>query len=171
MKLNSILFALGMGVFFYSPVHAQPIVKTIKLTAHISDTIHISKPDGASWYGEEALLPTDRKQTSFSNTFPIRIWSNQADFNMLLVQPLRMVNGGYEMTDARVSVLQNNVERELTSQSMAMKQTRAEADGYDQIYQLKVSAKPPVRTPGGADINGYYRGDLIVLFEPRNNAP
>lgn len=171
MNLNAMMFALGLGICSCSVSYAEPVTKVIHLVAHISDNIHVSKPDGVSWYGEEELIATDRSQKAFSNSFPIRVWTSLASFNIALAQPLKMSNGFYELQDARVVVADKGRERELTSRFMPVVQSVMGDGGYDQIHYLKVSAKAPERRPDAANINGSYRGDLVVMFESRNDAP
>lgn len=171
VNLNSIMFALGIGVCSCGVSYAEPITKVIHLVAYISDNIYVSKPDGVSWYGEEELIATDRSQKAFANTFPIRVWTSLAHFNIALGQPLKMSNGSYELRDVKVVVADKGRERELTSRFMPVVQSVMGEGGYDQIHYLKVSAKAPERRPDAANINGSYRGDLVVMFESKNDAP
>ncbi|WP_454693515.1 CS1 type fimbrial major subunit [Achromobacter aegrifaciens] len=171
MKLNKILIAMGLAGAFAGMAHAAPVSKTITLTAQINDAIFVSKPDGSTWYGTEELEAKDYKQTEFSKTLPIRVWTKTATaVNVQLARPLQMSNGQYQMTDAKVSIGNSNgsdpVEVKFGSAGK-VSQTTKTADGYDELHDLKISVKAPIKAANSnVSTNGSYNGDLVLLFEP-----
>ncbi len=172
MKLNKILITMGLAGAFAGMAHAAPVSKTITLTAQINDAIFVSKPDGSTWYGTEELDAKDYKQTEFSKTLPIRVWTKTAAaFNVQLARPLQLSNGAFQMTDAKVSISHNNgsdpVEVKFGSAGKVSQTTKAADGSYDELHDLKIFVKAPVKTASiSASTNGSYSGDLVLLFEP-----
>lgn len=172
MKIHHIIFAAGLGLSLASAAHAAPVVKKITLTAQIGDAIFVSRPEGSGWYDYEELDANDRTQRAFSKTLPIRVWTKGTEFNIALARPLQMRGGVYEMRDAKVVLSQHGREDEVrVGAPLKVLQSTAGDGGYDQIHRLTVSARAPVQTPDGPSVNGIYRGDMVVLFEPSAATP
>ncbi|WP_322066307.1 CS1 type fimbrial major subunit [Burkholderia ubonensis] len=172
MKIGKLILTLCVSGVLAGIAHAdqpstQAVVKKIRLTAHIGDSIFVSRPDGSAWYDVVELIANDSTQKTFSKTLPIRVWTKTPDFIVTLARPLRLANGDAEMTNARVtltaadgtSVVAPDTVRKVT-------QVRPGDDGgFDEIHNLKISANAPARN-GAARANGSYSGDLVLLFEP-----
>lgn len=172
MKLKHIALVASLVMSSASAAHAAPVVKKITLTAQIGDSIFVSRPDGSGWYDHEELDATDRTQRAFSKTLPIRVWTKGAEFNISLARPLQMRGGSYEMREPRVVLSQPGGEDEVrVGAPLKVQQSTPGDGGYDQIHRLTVSARAPAQTPDGPSINGIYRGDLVVLFEPSAATP
>ncbi len=168
MKLSKILIAMGLAGAFAGMAHAAPVSKTITLTAQINDAIFVSKPDGSTWYGTEELDAKDYKQTEFTKTLPIRVWTRGAAFNVSLAKPLQLSNGVYQMTESKVSMTHATGEGDVKFGSpLKVVQVALKTDGYDEQHDLKISVKAPIKTANSTvSTNGSYSGDLVLLFEP-----
>lgn len=165
MQLNKILLALGLAGALVGMAHAAPVSKSITLTAQINDAIFVSKPDGSTWYGTEALEPADYTQRKFSKTLPIRVWTKTANFNVSLSQPLKMSNGHYEMTGATVNFTHAGGETALEhGKPQKITQVVAGLNGFDEIHNLEISVNSPTQAAGD-NTNGSYNGELVMLFE------
>ncbi|KTC42891.1 MAG: CS1 type fimbrial major subunit [Pseudomonas sp.] len=167
MKLNkSVLFmALGLGLTGMAHAADEGVTKKITLTAQINDAIFVSKPDGSTWYGTEALEAEDYKQRKFSRTLPIRVWTKGTDFNVSLAQPLKLSNGSKEMLNPTVKFGHSAGEGTLAvGNTLKVKQSIALDGGTDEIHDLKISAEAPGGTSGND--GGTYSGDLVMVFEP-----
>ena len=164
MNFKVALIALGLSTALVGMVQAadNTVSKKITLTAQINDALFVSKPDGSTWYGTEALEATDYTQKKFSKTLPVRVWSSNDEFNVSLAQPLKMSNGTYEMTNAVVGLDEQTINY---GAPLSVTQTVAGVGGYDQIHNLNISVDAPVKT-GSAGTNGSYSGDLVMIFEP-----
>ncbi|MDF3202858.1 CS1 type fimbrial major subunit [Pseudomonas sp. 1912-s] len=173
-KINVVFIAMGLSGFLLggaqaATLPAKPLSKKITLTAKINDSIFVSKPDGSTWYGTEELESVDYTQKEFTKTLPIRVWSKIADFNLTLAQPLKMTNGSYEMADASVSISHVGGEGSVVfGKSLKVTQVVAGNGGFDEVHNLKISAKAPLKT--GASTEGTYSGDLVMIFEPSAGA-
>ncbi|OKP21417.1 CS1 type fimbrial major subunit [Serratia fonticola] len=175
MKFNQYALILGMGMFSCaSAVHAAPsnqVPKTIHLTAQISDSLFVSKPDGSSWYDVEEIKPVDYKQQQFTKTLPIRVWSKNESFKVTLAQPLKMSNGNYEMPNAKVTLDTGAGAKALTTGTASeIKQVTKSGTEYDQVYNLNITLDAPA-VVNGLSTNGSYSGDLVMLFEPVVTVP
>lgn len=172
MKLKNILIAMGLSGALIGMAHAAPsstniVSKKITLTAQINDAMFVSKADGTTWYETEELEPLDQTQKAFSKTLPIRVWTKNSEFNVSLAQPLKMSNGTYEMTNTTVSIFHAGGEGAVTfGKPLKVTQTVAGNGGYDEVHNLKISAKAPTKTETGPSTDGSYSGDLVMLFEP-----
>lgn len=164
MNFKVALIALGLAGALVGTVQAadNTISKKITLTAQINDALFVSKADGSTWYGTEALDATDYTQQKFAKTLPVRVWSTHDEFNVSLAQPLKMSNGTYEMTNAVVGFDEQSI---IYGAPLAVTQTVAGVGGYDQVHNLNISVDAPVKS-GSAATNGSYSGDLIMMFEP-----
>ncbi|ABB10176.1 hypothetical protein [Burkholderia lata] len=178
MNIGKWIVALGVsgalaGVAQAGTVSNQAVVKTIRLTAHIGDSLYVSRPDSPAGYGVVELEATDRTQQSFRKTVPIRVWSTNPDFIVEVAHPLTLSNGPLEMTHATVTLTSAAGTSTIApgaAQTIAqVKQgTGAGSGGFDEVHDLKISADAPPRSSAG--VNGSYRGDLVLLFEPRASA-
>ncbi|GAB7538908.1 CS1 type fimbrial major subunit [Burkholderia sp. 3C] len=161
--------AIGAAVLLLgtmSAAQAEVVQRNITLTAQISDSMFVSKPDGSTWYGTEELEAADYSQAKFSKTLPIRVWTKNKDFNISLAQPLKMTSGRYEMANAVVTLSSNAGDNEIkfgTQQKIT--QTAAGNGGFDEVHDLTITANAPEKV-GDASTNGSYSGDLVMLFEP-----
>ncbi|TCW82763.1 fimbrial assembly protein [Burkholderia sp. SRS-46] len=171
MKIHTLVLALGVSGALAGIAHAgqpspQAVVKKITLTAHIGDSIFVSKPDGSTWYGTVELDANDYTQQSFNKTLPIRVWTKNPDFTVTLAHPLKLSNGSYEMANAQV-VLTSTGGTQVVAPGTVGKITQVKQanGGFDEIHDLKINVDAPART-GAARINGSYVGDLVLLFEP-----
>lgn len=169
MKLSKVLIAFGLAGAFASVAHAANVTKSITLKAQIHDAIFVSKPDGSTWYGTEELNAKDYKQTEFTKTLPIRVWTKNVNFNVQLDKPLQLSNGIFQMTDATVSISHSGGTADVKYGTPAtVTQVAQTSDGYDEVHDLKISVKAPVKAANSkADTNGSYSGDLVLLFEPK----
>lgn len=171
MKISQLILALGMGSVLAGAVNAAPlpantVSKKITLTAQINDALFVSKPDGSGWYGTEELDADDYKQTHFTKTLPVRIWTKNADFNASLAQPLKLSNGSYEMVSAKVTLGSAQGEKTLSfGSAQKITQVVSTADGYDEVHNVNISVSAPTKV-GTLSTNGSYSGDLVMLFEP-----
>lgn len=167
MKINKTLLAISLSMAAIGVANAASVSKKITLTAQINDALFVSKPDGSTWYGTEELEATDYKQTRFKKTLPIRVWSKNAEFNVSLAQPLLMSNGFYQMRNAEVKITSGTGEGKVaTGTPLKITQTTATADGFDDIHNVLVQVDAPIKLANGADTNGSYSGDLVMVFEP-----
>ncbi len=171
MKIRKLVLALGAssalaGIAHAGQVSTEAVVKKITLTAHIGDSIFVSKPDGSTWYGTVELDADDYTQQTFNKTLPIRVWTKNPDFTVTLAHPLKLSNGSYEMANAQVVLTSAGgtsvVAPGATSKITQVKQAEG---GFDEVHDLKIRVAAPART-GAASTNGSYGGDLVLLFEP-----
>ncbi|KVQ15988.1 CS1 type fimbrial major subunit [Burkholderia ubonensis] len=172
MKIGKLILALCVSGALAGIAHAgqpstQAVVKKITLTAHIGDSIFVSRPDGSAWYDVVELTANDNTQKTFSKTLPIRVWTKTPDFIVTLARPLRLSNGHGEMTNAKVALTGADGTAIVAPDSMRkVTQVRpGDGGGFDEIHNLKISANAPARN-GAARANGSYSGDLVLLFEP-----
>lgn len=167
MKLNKILFAIGLAAMVAGTANAASVNKKITLTAQINDAIYVSKPDGSSWYGTEELEANNHTQTAFSKTLPIRVWTKEPNFNVSLAQALKISSGVYEMPNAKVKITHGGGEGEVEfGKDLKITQTVQGNGGFDEIHNLNISVDAPTQVAGGPSTNGSYSGDLVMLFEP-----
>lgn len=172
MNFKVALIAVGLssvlvGMAQAATVPANTVSKKITLTAQINDAMFVSKTDGSTWYGTEELAADDYTQKAFSTTLPIRVWTKGSEFNVSLAQPLKMSNGVYEMTGAKVTMGHSGGDSAVTfGAPLKVTQTVTGNGGFDEIHNLKVDVKAPVKTATGPSTNGSYSGDLVMLFEP-----
>ncbi|MEB7861189.1 fimbrial protein [Raoultella ornithinolytica] len=163
MNLSKIILALCLGSTLVSIAHAAPVSKKIMLTAQINDAIFVSKPDGSTWYSTEELYADDYKQTHFSRTLPVRVYSTKADFNVSLAQPLQMLNGALMLQNP--SVVFGAADFTHGSKKITQTTPGADAGTFDQTYELKIGVDGPTVATGESR-NGSYSGELVMLFEP-----
>ncbi|HDR9482185.1 TPA: fimbrial assembly protein [Burkholderia aenigmatica] len=163
MNATKIVLALCMGATLVGAAHADPVSKTITLTAQINDAIFVSKPDGSTWYSTEELNADDYHQNHFSKTLQVRVYSTKADFNVSLAQPLQMTSGKHMMLNPSVVL----GDKDFSKGTAKVTQTTPGADAgtFDQTYDLKIGVDSPT-VPAGESRNGSYSGDLVMLFEP-----
>ncbi|WP_081081137.1 hypothetical protein [Burkholderia territorii] len=107
MKIGKCIIAAAGCIAFTGIVHAGPtspqaVVKTIRLTARIDDSLFVSKPDTAAGYGVVELKPTGGARRAFGATLPVRIYTTNPDIHVALLQPLTLSNGRCDMTDTKV---------------------------------------------------------------------
>ncbi|KVD41209.1 fimbrial assembly protein [Burkholderia ubonensis] len=170
MKFRKLVLALGITGALFGVAHtaqADPSVsKKITVTAQINDAMFVSKPDGSSWYATEELAPSDYKQTKFSKTVPVRVWSKNAEFNVSLAQPLKLSNGKYEMKNAKVTMGSTAGDAEVKFGSVQkITQTTAGNGGFDEVHDVTIDVESPEQV-GNLSTNGSYSGDLVLVFEP-----
>ncbi|WP_321959004.1 fimbrial assembly protein [Burkholderia cenocepacia] len=169
MKLNKLALALVAGTALLGiaqTAQADAVSKKITLTAQINDGIFVSKPDGKTWYGTEELNANDYTQTKFSRALPIRVWTKNADFNISLAHELKMSNGNYEMTNAKVALGSTGGEKEVKyGATQKITQSVKGNGGYDEVHNLLISVDAPTQV-GTLSTNGSYSGDLVAVFEP-----
>lgn len=163
MNLSKIILVLCLGSTLVSMAHADPISKKIMLTAQINDAIFVSKPDGSTWYSTEELYADNYKQTHFSRTLPVRVYSTKADFNVSLAQPLQMISGKLMLQNP--SVVFGASDFTHASQKITQTTPGADAGTFDQTYDLKIGVDGPT-VAAGESRNGSYSGELVMLFEP-----
>lgn len=173
MKLSNIALILAAAFLTAGAANAatkseNSVSKKITLTAQINDGIFVSKPDGSTWYNTEELEATDYKQTHFSKVLPIRVWTKNPEFKVILSQPLKMSSGYYEMQNPKVVLTTAQGDQELTQATPAtVTQVVKTDDGYDAVYNLNIDVEaPPAADAGKPSTNGSYSGDLVMLFEP-----
>ncbi|WP_175956894.1 CS1 type fimbrial major subunit [Burkholderia sp. BCC0405] len=169
MKLSKLVLAMGVTTALFGMAHtaqADTVSKKITLTAQINDGMFVSKPDGSTWYGTEALQATDHTQAKFEKTLPVRVWTKNADFNVSLAQPLKLSSGAYEMKNAKVTLSGNGGDAEVKFGAVQkITQVTAGNGGYDEIHNLKINVDAPIQV-GTNSTNGSYSGDLVMVFEP-----
>ncbi|WGY70728.1 hypothetical protein KEC55_27285 [Burkholderia cepacia] len=161
------------GIAHAGPTSPQMIVKKITLTAHIGDSLFASKPDNTA-YDVVELSATDGTQQTFAATLPIRVRTTYPDFNVMLLQPLRLSNGHEDMANAKVVLMTGGAGKADITPGAARPITLVSRghdgfDGYDETRNVKISAQAPV-AGDAASPNGRYRGDLVLVFEPAASA-
>ncbi|WP_195440650.1 CS1 type fimbrial major subunit [Klebsiella oxytoca] len=146
--------------------YADSLKKDITILANINDAIYVSKPDGSTWYDTEELYATDYKQKKFvSDDLKVRVWSTSEQFDVSLSQPLTISRtDGTELKNVAVKFADQPVKLE---NKTTIKQTTSSDTGYENTYTLKISAEAPEITTEGSSLNGSYKGDLVMLFEPK----
>lgn len=174
MHINKPLLTIVGGLLFFSGmVHAQEthpgVVKTIKITANISDSIFVSRPDGGGWYSTVSLAATDGTQKSFAADIPVQVWTTTPGVSVSLVHPLDLTR-----TDAAYKMEQVNVKfgdgsgagKDLGAgdASQTFVQKVKMGNGYQSVYHLQIKANSPT-TADRAITQGDYTGDLVMLFE------
>ncbi|WGY71348.1 fimbrial assembly protein [Burkholderia cepacia] len=169
MKMKKISMVIGVAgalLGAMSGAQADSVQKKITLTATINDAMFVSKPDGSTWYGTEALDPSDYTQAKFSKKLPIRVWTKNPDFNVSLAQPLKLSNGRYEMANATVVMGGGAGDSEVKFGSVqTITQAVVGNGGYDEIHDVTINVDAPEQV-GDVSTNGSYSGDLVMVFEP-----
>ncbi|KVV49194.1 hypothetical protein WT27_03315 [Burkholderia territorii] len=171
MKIGKCIIVATACIAFTCIVHAGPtlpqaVVKTIRLTARIDDSLFVSKPDTAAGYGVIELEPTGGARPTFGATLPVRIYTTNPDIHVALLQPLTLSNGRYDMTDTKVMLANDAGHAEIVGDgARTLTLARPGINGYDETRNLTVIATAPA-AHGAADVNGSYRGDLVLMFEP-----
>lgn len=176
MRINKPLLTIVGGLFFFSGmICAQEIhpsvTKTIKITANISDSIFVSRPDGGGWYDTVSLAATDGTQKSFAADIPVQVWTSTPGVNVSLVHPLDLTR-----TDAAYKMEQVNVKfgdgagagKDLSASQTFVQKVKV-GNGYQSVYHLQIKANSPT-TADRATTQGLYTGDLIMLFEIPSSA-
>lgn len=165
MKLSKLILAISLSAASIGvATAADPRTMSIDLKATINDSIFVSKPDGSTWYDTEELEPDSYKQTKFTKKLPVRIYSSLNGFQVSLVSPLSLVNGGLTMSAA---VKLDGKTLSGTAQSIKMTTLAggtAPATAHDQQYDLEIDATAPVAA-AGTSRNGVYTGKLAMIFE------
>ncbi|WP_260463967.1 hypothetical protein [Burkholderia sp. Bp8963] len=88
----------------------------------------------------------------------------------MLMQPLKLSNGNYEMTHAKVALTSNAGDAEIAQGApRKVTQVKLGSDGYDEVHNLKISVDVPIRQ-GAVSTNGSYSGGLVLMFEPAASA-
>lgn len=154
------------------PVAPQAVVKRVKLVAHIGDSLFVTKPDQTA-YGLVELTATGSSAQVLTATVPIRLRTTDPEVNVTLLQPLRLSNGRDDLANVKVVLKSNsddveiaaNVGRALTIGKLA----RDDFSGFDEVRQVKISAKAP-EASGASPVYGSYRGNMVLIFEPTASA-
>ncbi|OXI43610.1 fimbrial assembly protein [Burkholderia aenigmatica] len=171
MKIGKYLIAAGACIAFTGiaqagPTSPQAVVKTIRLTAHIGDSLFVSTPGDSAAYGVVELTATDGSPQTFGATLPIRVYTTNPDIRVALLQPLKLSNGRYGMTDAKVVLADKAGGADIAHDgARTLTLVKPGINGYDETRTLTISANAPA-TRGAAGVNGSYRGDLVLMFEP-----
>ncbi|MEK6353238.1 MAG: hypothetical protein V4796_14410 [Burkholderia cenocepacia] len=177
MKIRTSLTALAAcgvltGIAHAGPTSPQAVIKKITLTAHIGDSLFVSTPDNAA-YGVVELNATDGRQRTFATTLPIRVRTTNPDINVVLLQPLRLSNGRDDLANAKVVLTGKAEDAEImpgAARTLTLVKPGHDGfDGYDETRNVKVSAQATT-VGAAASINGRYRGDLVLVFEPAASA-
>lgn len=173
MNLSKIAAVLSLSLLACASANAVnktdgSVSKKITLTAQISDSIYVSKPDGSSWYNTEELEADDNKQKHFSKMLPVRVWSKNKDFTVSLAQPLTLSSGHYEMQNPKVTLATPQGDLNVTyGSAQTVTQVASSEGGFDGVYNLSIDVDaPPEAVKGSPSTNGSYSGDLVMLFEP-----
>lgn len=174
MKLSKFATLLSLSLFACASVNAAntsagSVSKKITLTAQISDSIYVSKPDGTSWYNTEELEADDNMQKHFSKMLPFRVWSKSKDFKISLAQPLILSNGHYDMLNTKVIVGTPLGDIDVKyGAGQTITQPVGDKEGFDSVYNVVIETDAPVadETQGSPSTIGSYSGDLVMLFEP-----
>lgn len=174
MKLSKFATLLSLSLFACASVNAAEksegsISKKITLTAQISDSIYVSKPDGTSWYNTEELEADNNQQKHFSKMLPLRVWSKNKDFTISLAQPLILSSGYYEMQNTKVTMATPRGDVDVKyGAAQTITQTVKSEGGFDSVYNLFINMDAPLSATeqGSPSIIGSYSGDLVMLFEP-----
>ena len=171
MKIGKYIIAAGACIAFTGLAQAGPtsphaVVKTIRLTAHIGDSLFVSTSGGAAAHGVVELNATDGSPQTFGATLPIRVYTTNPDVRVALLQPLRLSNGRYDMTDAKVVLADKAGGADIAHDgARTLTLVKPGINGYDETRNLTIRANAPA-TRGAAGVNGSYRGDLVLMFEP-----
>ncbi|WP_411705805.1 CS1 type fimbrial major subunit [Edaphovirga cremea] len=179
MKINKLALTIATGLLIFSGItQAQErnpsVIKTITITANISDSIYVSRPGGQGWYDTVSLASTDGTQTSFNSTIPVQVWSTTKGFNVSLVHPLEIIrtDSAYKMQGVNIKLAEGgNKGKDLSASGNAQTFTQKlrVGNGYEDVYQLQVNAKPPSAL-NNVSTKGSYSGDLVLLFEIPSNS-
>lgn len=161
------------GIAHAGPTSPQAVVKTIRLTAHIGDSLFASKPDDTA-YDVVELNAMDGAQQTFAATLPIRMRTTNPDINVTVLQPLRLSNGRDDMVNAKVVLMTGGAGTADIVPGAARPLTLVSRghdgfDGYDETRNVKISAQAPV-AGDAVSPNRHYRGDLVLVFEPAASA-
>ncbi|WP_063552479.1 hypothetical protein [Burkholderia territorii] len=171
MKIGKCIIAAAVCIAFTGIVHAGPtspqaVVKTIRLSARIDDSLFVSKPDTAAGFDVIELKPTGGARQTFGATVPVRIYTTNPDVHVALLQPLTLSNGRYDMTDTKVVLANDAGHAEIVGDgARTLTLAKPGVNGYDETRSLTVSASAPA-AHGAVEVNGSYRGDLVLMFEP-----
>lgn len=174
MHINKPLLAIVGGLFLFSGMsYAQEtpsgVMKTIKITANISDSIFVSRPGGSGWYNTVSLAATDGTQKSFAADIPLQVWTSTPGVDVSLVHPLDLTrtDAAYKMEQVKVkfgdgSSAGKDLGVDHASQTFVQK--IKVGNGYQGVYHLQINANSPT-TADRTATQGYYTGDLVMLFE------
>lgn len=172
MKLNKLIIAIGLSAASIGVASAaDPLTKSIDLKATINDSIFVSKPDGSSWYDTvEELQANNHTQTKFSKKLEVRVYSSMNGFQVSMVTPLTLTNGGLGM-DGTVKL----GGKTLSATAEKIKMTTpagngAPATARDEVYDLEIEAIPRA-VAAGISRNGAYTGKLAMVFEATTITP
>ncbi|WP_244097219.1 hypothetical protein [Burkholderia ambifaria] len=162
------------GIAEAGPTSPQAVVKTIKLTAHIGDSLFVSKPDDSAWNDVVELTAMDRAQRNFGATLPIRVRTTSPDVHVVLLQSPGALNGADGPGSAKVALTSNAGTPDMVSSAgrtiTLVKRGRDGFDGYDETHDLQVSAPAPLVRATAAPAGGREPGNLVLVFEPAASA-
>ncbi|AHG22748.1 hypothetical protein Z042_10655 [Chania multitudinisentens RB-25] len=174
MHISKLCVAIVGGLLIFSEMaQAQNsqtgVVKTIRITANISDSIFVSRPEGGEWYDTVGLVATDGRQRSFTANIPIQVWTTTQGVNVSLVHPLditrtdavyKMEKVGVRFGDAGSAGKELGVGHATQTFTQKLKV----GNGYQSVYQVQIKADAPAAR-NDVSTQGYYTGDLVMLFE------
>ena len=160
------------GIAHAGPASPQAVVKKITLTAHIGDSLFVSKPDNTACDVVE-LNAMDGTQQTLAAMPPLRVRTTNPEINVALLQPLRLSNGRDDLANAKVVLTGKAADAEIAPggvRTLTLVSPGHEGfDGYDETRNVKISAQAPV-ADDAASPNGRYRGNLVLVFEPAASA-
>ncbi|WP_342705493.1 hypothetical protein OHZ10_18270 [Burkholderia arboris] len=161
------------GIAHAGSTSPHAVVKKIRLTAHIGDSLFVSKPDNSA-YDVVELNAMDGTQQTFATTLPLRVRATNPEIHVTLLQPLRLSNGRDDMVNAKVVLMAGGAGNADIAPGTARPITLVSPghdgfDGYDETRNVKISAQAP-GAGGAVSTNGCYRGDLVLVFEPAASA-
>lgn len=179
MKIRHPLVALAVCGALTGLAHAetaspQAVVKKISLTAHIGDSLFVSKPNDASLNDVVELTAMAGAQQTVAATLPIRVRATNPDINVVLLQPSGLPSGVDRPADVKVGLTGNT--GNLDSVSGAGRTVRLAKhghdgfDGYDETRDLKISAHAQDVRGTAAPAGGRYPASLVLVFEPAASA-
>ncbi|EDT41730.1 hypothetical protein [Burkholderia ambifaria] len=179
MKIHLQLAALAAcgaltGSADAGPTSPQAVVKTIKLTAHIGDSLFVSKPDDSAWNDVVELTAMDSTQQNFGATLPIRVRTTSPDIHVVLLPPPGSLNGAEGPADTKVALTGNAGNPDMVSSAgrtiTLVKRGRDAFDGFDETHDLQVSAPAPVVRATAAPAGAREPRNLVLVFEPAASA-
>jgi hypothetical protein len=170
MRTPMLVLALGAAMASAGIAHAGPspatsVVKRIRLTASIGDSLFASVRDRSTGRDVVELAAVDRDGKTLGATLPIRVWTTGDDFDVTLARPVTFPNGIDGAAGAQVTLASQAGEVTLAPDGIShVKQVKHNPNGDEAVHTLRIRVDASAGA-GAAGMNRRDVGELVMLFE------